>query len=73
MSLIARMEFHTEGEPLHAHFTTLAHRLEDTDPRFWLQVTAQMRDALTEYAARVEHSRTVLSARLDELGADDGT
>lgn len=73
MSLIARMEFHTEGEPLHAHFTTLAHRLEDTDPYFWLQITAQLRDALTDYATRVEVSRLMLSTRLEELGAHDGT
>lgn len=72
MSVIARLEFHAEGPPLHVHFTRLGQAISDDDPRRFAQVLRELESALTQYAEVVAGVRTRLENRLDTAVVTDG-
>jgi hypothetical protein len=64
MTLFATMSFDDEDPDLHAHFTTYARSLDDTQPVEFVRVLRTFEESLEAYRIRVRRAREVLELRL---------
>ena len=66
MSLFATLSFDDEDPDVHAHFTSYAQALDDTNPREMARVLRVFEEALHAYEIRVPRSRLALEARMSK-------